>query len=208
MSTITFDQAVSKGRTAWSAASRSFWTLGDLAISVDTSTYGDNTIAKLAGKIDPSGELTKSSLANYATTARAYAPGDRSKLNGYTVHQVFNAQDDRVDLVASKRWTVTAARELVASRKSPEVTPEPQPEPEPETDPRAKLVANIARLQGELDAAIGRLAAYDAEHPQVTEPAAPVAPVSTLGELLPPCDVCGKQHHAGSAIARKHAAAA
>lgn len=53
---------------------------------------------------------------NHRTTALAYAPDERSRTNKYAVHEILNAQPDRVALVNSKHWSTDEARALVQAR--------------------------------------------------------------------------------------------
>ncbi len=84
------------------------WVLGDLAAAVPVR-YGKQDLQQLAAK---SG-VSYNSLLNWRTVAAAYAESERQTGNPFTVYEVFAHQPDRVELVKSKIWTVSEARELV-----------------------------------------------------------------------------------------------
>jgi len=164
MSTITFDAAVAAGRRAWEKSETSAWKLGEIANRCDPK-YGADTIGKLAAEIDPSGQLTKGTLQNYRTAVRKYEPGQRTTGNPITIYSIFSAQTDRMELLKSKVWTVTAARELVASRKpAPAPAQAPAPATLSDAEKRARLVAEVMRLRGALAEAEAAVVKFDLDH--------------------------------------------
>jgi hypothetical protein len=137
--TLAYAKAVAQGRTAWNAASKSVWTLARIAATVETK-YADDTLKKLADAI-AKGDLTGATLANYRTTWLAWvgadyvtveglddAPdGDRRDTvndNSFTVHEKFNALDDRFVLLSKRHWSAKEARALAAARKNGDPDPD------------------------------------------------------------------------------------
>jgi hypothetical protein len=164
MSTITFDAAVAAGRRAWEKSETSAWKLGEIANRCDPK-YGADTIGKLAAEIDPSGQLTKGTLQNYRTAVRKYEPSERTTGNPITVYSIFASQPNRMELLKSKVWTVTAARELVASRKpAPAPAQAPAPATLSDAEKRARLVAEVMRLRGALAEAEAAVVKFDLDH--------------------------------------------
>lgn len=102
--------------------SRSAWVLGDLAASVDTR-YGESTLARYADDIGVAYE----SLKQYRRVAIAF-PEKGGRLP-FSAAQALAAQPDRLELAASRDWTVAQARDLVSSRREPAPLPEPAPAP-------------------------------------------------------------------------------
>jgi hypothetical protein len=128
--TIPYRSAVSRGRTAWNAASRSLWTLAEIAANVETA-YGDNTLAKLADAIAP-GDLSGNTLANYRTVWQTYVTDagdtrDTVNNNSFSVHERFageNFNDDRLELLAARHWTTAEARALAKARRNGDPDPD------------------------------------------------------------------------------------
>jgi hypothetical protein len=87
------------------------WLLGELAARTPV-TYGGREIQQLA---ETHGVPYKT-LCNWRTTALAYAESERHTGNDFTVYEIFNHQPDRVELVKSRIWTVSKARELARAR--------------------------------------------------------------------------------------------
>lgn len=117
MTTRDWQELVSEGRRIESGRN---WALGDLALEVQTS-YGENTLERFADEIGVSFD----SLKQYRFVAARYENGRRLPHLNWSVHQAFAALDDRHDVLASRPvWTVAAARDFVAHRKSvvPELT--------------------------------------------------------------------------------------
>jgi hypothetical protein len=158
--TVRYSSAVSRGRTAWNATSKSLWTLAELAATVETK-YADQTLNKLAADI-AGDDLSGNTLANYATTWRAYVTdeGDGRDVkhgNTFSVHEKFNTLDNRVELVNRQHWTAREAAELVKSLKNPAPAGDGDGEGDGEgadaTEPvneLDKVVAEIKRLEGRL----------------------------------------------------------
>lgn len=88
--------------------SSSNWVLGDVAAAVPVR-YGKQDLQRLAAK---SG-VSYNSLLNWRTVATAYAESERHTGNPFTIYEVFAHRSDRVELVKSRIWTVSEARELV-----------------------------------------------------------------------------------------------
>jgi len=86
------------------------WALGDLAAAAPVR-YGKQDLQQLAAKYG----VSYNSLLNWRTVAAAYAESERQTGNPFSVDEVFAHQHDRVELVKSKVWTVSEARELVRS---------------------------------------------------------------------------------------------
>lgn len=158
--TVRYASAVSRGRTAWNAASRSIWTLAELAATVETK-YAAKTLDKLAADI-AGDDLSGSTLANYATTWRAYVTDDsdgRDTAHGntFSVHEKFNTLDDRVELVNRQHWSARQAADLVKSRNNPE-PPAGDDDGDDDGDGAGaespnqldKVTAEIARLEAKL----------------------------------------------------------
>ena len=169
---IPFAQAVTRGRTALKSVTKAAWTLGDLAATV-APKYGDKTVQKLAEALD----VEYKTLINYRTVAAAYAENERSADNRYGVHEVFAPLADRVELVASKVWTVRAARDLVKSRKTADGGTDATDAGTTDAAPAAPAVseidaarAHVAQLEGELIKARAHLAKLESAAPA---PAAP-----------------------------------
>jgi hypothetical protein len=168
-----FNAAVKASRNAAKNVNNAAWIIGDAAQSVQAS-YGQGKVQAFADAI---GIVYKTAL-DFRAVAEAYAPADRSSLNSWTVHQIFMRQLKRAELVKTQKWTTSAARaENKRLNGSDNVDPidgdgdgEGGNEPTV-TDPRAKLVANIDRLKGQLAVAKAALAAYDAENDAENTPA-------------------------------------
>jgi hypothetical protein len=153
-SVIKYDVAVTRGRKILATQTKTSWQLGDLALNVEVK-YADNTVQQFADDIG----IAYKTLLNYRTVAAAYV-GDERSLNTFTVHEIFAPEDDRVDLVSSKLWTVAEARAEVKSRKDDGDVPEDGdgdgdgPADEPTlADELADAIANRDRLAGELQSA-------------------------------------------------------
>lgn len=106
----TYEQIVAEAQGVESGRN---WRLGDLALEVETS-YGDNTLERFATDIGVEYE----SLRQYRYVASRYENGIRIPNLSWRVHQVFAALDDRAELVASRRWTVSEARDHVSRRRN------------------------------------------------------------------------------------------
>jgi hypothetical protein len=178
-----FNTAVKSARNAAKNVNTAGWVIGDAATSVKAA-YGQNKVQAFADAIG----LAYKSVLDFRAVAEAYAPADRSPDNSHSIHQVFMRQDDRAALVKSQKWTVKAARELVNSRKAPAL---------PKVVTRDDLLANIARLRTELEAAEAALVEYDAAHaPAPVTPAdAPVhtvpgVPSHKATEPRTDCNIC------------------
>jgi hypothetical protein len=167
-----WNKAVRTARTASAKVDGFNWLIGDLALSVATE-YGENKIGKFSDEI--SQEVT--SVRNMRTVSAAYPATDDvvRTLQSWTVYAVFASQDDRDALVKhgneGNKWTVSAARALVKSRKDGDETGNGNDETggdetgnSDETVTRDKLVANITRLESALEDARVKLAEYDAAH--------------------------------------------
>jgi hypothetical protein len=170
-----FNAAVKASRNAANNVSKAAWIIGDSAQSVQAS-YGKGKVQAFADAI---GIAYKTAL-DYRGVAEAYAPADRSSLNSWTVHQIFMRQLKRAELVKAQKWTTSAARaENKRLNGSDNVDPidgdgDGDETDVPEitvTDPRAKLVARIDSLKGQLAVAKAALAAYDAENDAENTPA-------------------------------------
>jgi hypothetical protein len=171
---IAYDVALDRGRRALAAGDKTAWTLGDIANAVEVVTYGAGTIQKLADDLG----VEYRTLMDMRKVAQQYAPatktspGERSALNSHTVHQIFGRQPKRAELVAARKWTTPEARaEVKRLNGSDDIDPivgdgdgDGDGNGNSEVDERAKLIANIDRLKGQLATAVAALAAYDAEH--------------------------------------------
>jgi hypothetical protein len=87
------------------------WKLGDLAREVETN-YGENSLAKYATALN----MEYNTLRRYRDVAKAF-PESATRVADWSVCRELAAQSDRVELVASKQWTVAEARGLVNQRK-------------------------------------------------------------------------------------------
>jgi hypothetical protein len=153
---------VSKARTALTSAEKALgkanWTVGDLALSVQ-SRYGKSTVQKFAGDLG----LPAGTVYDFRAVATAY-PAEARGVATWTVHQILRKLDDRNDLVKSA-MTAAEARAIVESRKpaTPPVTPpagdgegegDETPPAEPTTaDLLAEAKAKVTRIRAELDQA-------------------------------------------------------
>lgn len=85
-------------------AANSQWTLGDLAIQVQT-TYGDHTLEKYADDIG----VEYNTLRNYRYVSGQYQNARRRANLPWTVHATFAAQEDRIELIKANAGQATAA---------------------------------------------------------------------------------------------------
>ena len=211
---ITFAAAVKAGQKVVDRQAAGAWKLGEIADQCKPE-YGNDTIARLAAEIDPSGQLSKGTLQNYRTAVRKYAADQRNTGNSITVYGIFASQKDAMELLTSRVWSVTDARELVKSRKPAGNGPAEgdgngpaEPAELSDADKRSKLVAEITRLEGALQIARAALVKFDADHKPADKPEPPAIVADQSREVLPECLVCSKRHYAGSAVAIRHAEAA
>jgi len=216
---VSFEASVKAGQRtlgqAFKVLETKSWKLGEIANACEPK-YGADTIGRLAEKIDPSGQLSKGTLQNFRTAVRKYAAEERETGNKITVYSIFASQDDRMDLLRSKVWSVTEARELIQSRKDPQPATSPQPagadqEPTAELSvdgQRSLLEAEVKRLAGALAEAEAALAKFNTRHPVTPAAPAPAMIADASREVLGECEVCGKRHYADSAVAQRHAEAA
>ena len=194
--TVRYASAVSRGRTAWNAASRSLWTLAELAATVETK-YADKTLDKLAADI--AGEdLSGKTLANYATTWRAYVTEDSDGRdtehgNAFSVHEKFNTLEDRVVLVTSRHWSAREAADLVKSRKNP------VPEGDPEGDPEGEG-ASVAEPVNELDKLRVKAAELEAKLMKIYARMAELEDAQNAGDGPAMADVSAALDQAGQAF--------
>jgi hypothetical protein len=89
------------------------WVLGDIAAHVGIQ-YGDGRLrehAKEAG-------IEYNTLIEYRRVSQAYGEKSRRLDISWSVHQVFAAERDRLVLIGRDGWTVAAARDAVAYRRS------------------------------------------------------------------------------------------
>jgi hypothetical protein len=189
---MKYETAVARARKVMAAVNRSNWTLGDIALAVETVTYGEGTIQRLADDIS----VDYKSLLNMRTVSKAYATSDRSE-NSWTVHMVFAGQKDRAELVKAQTWTVSAARALVVSRNAPAETVPAGDSDEtdpvaPETDELELARLNVARLEGELIKARAHLATLEeklAPKPAIMHTPAGI-PAHVPSDNRPDCKLC------------------
>lgn len=106
---MSYSDLVRKGR----AAAKGQWTLGDLALNVETS-YGKSKLHEFADDIG----VEYRTLLDYRTVAGAYEKSGRPDYLTFGVAKAFAAQEDRYELVSKQEWTVREARALVAERKA------------------------------------------------------------------------------------------
>jgi hypothetical protein len=199
--TIAYDVAVTRGRKAIAAQDKTNFTLGDIAAAVETVTYGEGTIQRLADDLG----VEYRTLMDFRKVSRQYAPAERSALNTWTVHQIFGRQPKRAELVAARKWTTPEARAEVkrlngSDETDPAITdPENTDAPAAPVDERAKLVARIDSLKGQLATAEAALAAYDAEHNESASDSTPATdthfktagiPSHAATEPRTDCDEC------------------
>ncbi len=107
--TRTYEELVAAGQRVINRN----WELGDLALEVETS-YGEGELTKFAGDID----VSYDSLKHYRHVASRFESGIRMPDLPWSIHAIFAAQDDRAELVQSRKWTAAAARDYVARRKN------------------------------------------------------------------------------------------
>jgi hypothetical protein len=176
-----FATLLKKSLTIMGESNARQWKLGDLAASIKTE-YAQDTLGRLTVEIQAAGyDLPKTTLANYRTVAKTYSAEERDTGNSFTVYEIFSGKhfaDDRMELLRSKVWQASEAKELRKSRIDA-ARPKPAPSDPPagdedgpesvETDERALLVAEVERVRGELLKAEAALAKYDAKHPQATD---------------------------------------
>src|SRR5215469_10255755 len=105
-----YNAAVKRARTAIVQQARANWTLGDLALTIE-SVYGESTIKRFADDLG----INPKTMYDLRAVAEAYPADDRGDAS-WTVHQIFMREDDRADLVAEPRTTADARKE-VADRK-------------------------------------------------------------------------------------------
>ena len=127
-------------------AAKSQWTLGDLALTVETE-YGEGKLQDYADDIQVSYQTLKQNkwvASRYEKVRRRTDSGDL----GYGVACEFAAQEDRLELIANPPtdekgkvgWTVRAARAFVQERADEEEgdddapAPKPKPRPKPDDD--------------------------------------------------------------------------
>lgn len=103
---MEYEEAVKQGREA----ARSQWTLGDLALTIETE-YGEGTLQQFADDIG----VEYRTLDDYRRVAAAYEIPERSGNLPWSVHQIFASQEDRAKLVR-RRWTAKVAREEIQAR--------------------------------------------------------------------------------------------
>ena len=106
----SYDDYVRAGREV---GSRSAWMYGDLACGVETC-YGEGTLARYAADIG----MDYGTLRKYAWVAKAYPENVLHRTFSFSVGEILAAQPDRLELAASREWTVAQARDLVASRRA------------------------------------------------------------------------------------------
>lgn len=90
------------------------WALGDLALEVQTA-YGEQTLERFADEVG----VPYESLRDYRFVASRYESALRNAHLAWSVYKTFAPLDDRHDVIGSRpQWTVAAARDFVAHRKS------------------------------------------------------------------------------------------
>jgi len=110
----SWDELVAEGRRAIDGFQ---WKLGDLAGEVETS-YGEASLAAYAAEIN----VNYTTLSEYRRIANLYEIPRRLGIS-WGAAQALAAQPDRLELIASRKWTVAQARELAASRRAPSPLP-------------------------------------------------------------------------------------
>jgi hypothetical protein len=184
--TVKFETAVTRGLAAIKTQTKTQWTIGDLALTIDTTVYGSGTVQKFSDEIG----MPYKTVMDLRKVASRYAASERSDLNSHSIHQIFAGQEDRAKLVKAQKWTASAARELLASRKPAGEGSEGSEDSDngnaaTDTDPRIKLVANVDRLRAELAKAEAALAAYDAEHGTPAAKASTAKPAAKASTAKP-----------------------
>lgn len=106
------------------------WTLGDLALKVETG-YGEGRLQQYADEVGVEYE----SLRKYRDVSRAWPENVRNVSQKWSVHMVLASQPDRSQLIkpSAAKWTVAKAREFVKVRKEEAdrkkaVAPAPKPQ--------------------------------------------------------------------------------
>jgi hypothetical protein len=203
-----FATLLKKSLTIMGESNARQWKLGDLAASIKTE-YAQDTLGRLTVEIQAAGyDLPKTTLANYRTVAKTYSAEERDTGNSFTVYEIFSGKhfaDDRMELLRSKVWQASEAKELRKSRIDA-ARPKPAPSDPPagdenspesvETNERAILAARVETLRNELALAESRLAEYDAKHPQTADEPATDEPTEDkkraqvgAGPIVPVTDI-------------------
>jgi hypothetical protein len=87
------------------------WTLGDLALEVETS-YGEDKLGQFADDIG----VPYTSMDEYRRISAAYKNPVRTGNLSWSVYKIFAAQENRAELIKERRWTaepVTREGELI-----------------------------------------------------------------------------------------------
>jgi hypothetical protein len=193
--TVKYDVAVTRGRKIVATEAKTSWSLGDLGNQVEVK-YAENNLGQFADDIG----IKLATLRNYCTIARKY-PKDQRSLNSFEVHAIFSAFDNRVELVQSQIWTVTEARAKRDELNG--IVPDSDDDSDgagagdsSQDDERTaydKALANVARLEGELQAARAKVAKMETDNPALKAPAAPAVVMHSVRGI--------PQHAAGDNVA-------
>jgi hypothetical protein len=151
---IPWAEAVKRGRECVARASDIQWELGELANNIEPK-YGEETLERLAAELD----VNPGTLKNYRTVFRAFPGKEPRGSNSFKVCDVFTSQEDRLKLVARRKWTVAEATKYVKKRREKQLEKEESErepdEPEDEEDtPETKWQRSLSNHAGDAIAMI------------------------------------------------------
>jgi hypothetical protein len=122
----SLDRLVEEWKAAEAAAENATWAKADVALAAAPTEDNYGLIKEFAERVG----VPHNTIRQYRMVARNW-PQECGRPHSFSIAVIFNALDDRYELVASKDYTVIEARELVRSRRQPPPLPSPAPAPTP-----------------------------------------------------------------------------
>lgn len=123
----SWSDLVSEGRRLASSLSEDQWSIGDLALEVESVGERGGAPTGAGDHLRDFAELIGvgyNSLREYRSVANAWPIARRLAKVPWSVHQVLRGLEDRVEVIGSRSsWTVREAQAFVAERRAHEQAP-------------------------------------------------------------------------------------